>query len=117
VLDLSLFLPAAILAGALLLKRRSWGYVLAPVILVAMVFISFGIVSLTTVVGARGLEGTPAVGVGVAVLALIELIVAGRFLGSLRDTTASSAPEQRRDGPTEKLVERREGHRRVRVGG
>jgi len=36
VLDLALFLPAAVVAGGLLARRRALGYVLAPVVLVAM---------------------------------------------------------------------------------
>ena len=69
-------------------------------ILVAMVFISLGIVSVTAVVAARGLDGTPAVGVGVAGLVLIELVVAARFLGGLRDELRPSfgRPEKGRHG-------------------
>jgi hypothetical protein len=86
VLDLAVFLPTAILAGTLLSKRRPWGYVLTPVILVAMVFISLGIVWLTVVVAARGLDGTPAIGVGIAVVALVELVVVTRFLRAVAPT-------------------------------
>jgi hypothetical protein len=83
VLDLALFLPGAVLAGVLLARRRPWGYVLAPVVLVAVAFLAVGIVSLTAVAAARGLEAAPGLGVGIGVLAIVEVAVAIRFLSAV----------------------------------
>lgn len=87
VLDLSLFLPAAMLAGILLRSRRPWGYVLAPAILVAMVALAIGIVSLMVVLAARDLTVAPGVGVAIAALAAVELVVVLRFLGAVEAGT------------------------------
>jgi hypothetical protein len=83
VLDLAVFLPSTVVAGVFLSKRRVWGYVLAPVMLVAMAFLGLGIVSLMTVTAARGLDTTAAVGVAIAVLAFLESVVVIRFLRSI----------------------------------
>lgn len=88
VLDLALFLPAAILAGVLLLGRRSWGYVLTPVILVAMILLSIGIVSLTMVLAARGEASSVGVGIGIGVLAAVELVVVIRLLRAVDGRSA-----------------------------
>ena len=80
VLDLSLLLPALIIAGRLLAKGRPLGYVLAPALLIATCFLALGIVSLMLVSAARGLEASPVVGVGVAILALLEAVSAWRLM-------------------------------------
>lgn len=84
VLDLAVLLPAAISAGVLLRRRRAWGYVLAPVVLVAMVFLAIGIVTLMLVQAGRDLETTLGVGVAIAILAVAELVVVVRFLGGVK---------------------------------
>lgn len=80
VLDLSLLLPALIIAGHLLAKGRPLGYVLAPALLIATFFLALGIVSLMLVSAARGLEVAPLVAVGVAILALLEAASAWRLM-------------------------------------
>jgi hypothetical protein len=80
VLDLALFLPALVIGGVLLARQRPLGYVLAPVLLVATSFLAIGIVSLMLVSVARDIESAPAVGVAVALLALIEALAAWRLL-------------------------------------
>lgn len=83
VLDMAVFLPALLLAGALLLRRRAMGYVLAPLVLTAACTISLGIIMIQPVYAARG--ETPAWGVGaaVAVLAVVELVTLIRFLRAI----------------------------------
>lgn len=80
VLDLAVFLPSAVAAGVLLSRRRVWGYVLAPVMLVAMAFLGLGIVSLMTVTAARDLDAALAVGGAIGVVALLESVAVIRFL-------------------------------------
>lgn len=83
VLDLAVLLPAAVLAGLLVAKRRALGYLLAPVVLMATVFLAVGIVSLMAVLAARGLESTPTIAAAIAVLAIAELVVVVRFLRAI----------------------------------
>lgn len=85
VLDLSLLLPCLMAAGILLLRDHSWGYVLAPTLLVTTIFLGFGIISLTLVSAFRGLDVVLGVGVGVAVLVALEALALVRFLRSLQD--------------------------------
>jgi hypothetical protein len=80
VLDLALLLPALVVTGAMLLKGRLLGYLLAPVTLVATFFLALGIISLMLVSAARGLESALAVGIGVGVLAIVEAIACMRLL-------------------------------------
>jgi hypothetical protein len=100
VLDLGVFLPAALLAGILVAKRRPWGYVLAPVVLVAMVGLGLGIVSLMAVLAARGLEAAPGVGLAIAVLAIVELLVVARFLRTIDRDTRLQQVLRAAGGPT-----------------
>lgn len=83
VLDLALFLPGAILAGALLVRRRSSGNVVVPTILVAMVLLALGIVSLMAVLSTRREATSLGVGVGIIALAVVELLVVVRFLRAI----------------------------------
>ena len=80
VLDLALLLPALVIAGVLLGRGHPLGYVMAPVLLIATFFLAIGIVSLMVVSAARGIESAPAVGVAVAILAVIEAVTAFRFI-------------------------------------
>lgn len=83
VLDMAVFLPAMLLAGALRLRRRAMGYVLAPLVLTAAFTISLGIITIQPVSAVRG--ETPAWGVGAAVaaLAVVELVTLIRFLRAI----------------------------------
>jgi hypothetical protein len=90
VLDLALFLPAAIVAGVLLLRRQALGYALAPLVLTAMVAISIGIASLTIVAAERGLDWSAPVAVLGVVLAVVEAVVLARFLRALREERSLS---------------------------
>lgn len=89
VLDLSLFLPSAALAGVLLLRRRPWGYVLAPVVLVAMAAISAGIVAVVVVSVARDVGGSLVVAAVIGVVGLVQVLAAGRLLGGLEPGASS----------------------------
>ena len=106
VLDLAVFLPSVLAAGVLLAKRHAWGYVLTPVVLVAMAFLGLGIVSLMIVMAARGLDAAPAVGMVIAALALLESVVVIRFLRSidqnvnLQEVVRRALDEGKVDQPT-----------------
>ena len=106
VLDLAVFLPSVLAAGVLLAKRHAWGYVLTPVVLVAMAFLGLGIVSLMIVMAARGLDAAPAVGMVIATLALLESVVVIRFLraidqnANLQEVVRRALDERKVDQPT-----------------
>jgi hypothetical protein len=100
VLDLALFLPAALTAGILLHRHRRWGYVLAPVVLAAMSGISLGIVSLTVVNMVRDLDAAPAVAVVIGILGAAQAIVCARFLSNLPRSTDASSLLHRREDPS-----------------
>lgn len=85
VLDLALFLPALIIGGRLLRSGQPIGYVLAPALLIATCLLALGIISLMVVSAVRGLESAPVVGVGVAVLALLEALAAFKLLRPRHD--------------------------------
>ncbi|MGH2631600.1 MAG: hypothetical protein ACRDHI_13730, partial [Actinomycetota bacterium] len=89
VLDLAVFLPAAVAAGVLLWRRRAWGYVLAPVVLVAMIALAAGIVTLMVVLAARDLDATLGVGAAIALLAAVELAVLIVFLRAVDPEVAA----------------------------
>ena len=90
VLDLALFLPAAIVAGVLLWRRHVLGLCLAPVMLAAMIAISVGLVALMLVAAHRGLDWSPVVLAGNVVIALVEGVVLTRLLGAIREEGGAS---------------------------
>jgi hypothetical protein len=74
--------------------------------LVAMAFLGLGIVSLMIVMAARGLDAALAVGVVIAVLALLESVVVIRFLraidrnADLQEVGRRAFDERKTDLPT-----------------
>ena len=85
VLDLSLFLPTALLAGVFLRRGHAWGHVLAPMVLVAMAAISAGIVSLMLVHLARGQDASLVVAAVIGLMGVVQLVTSWRFLQGLDD--------------------------------
>ncbi len=83
VLDLSVLLPSLVVTGVLLRRGRSWGWVLAPVQLVALTLIALGIEFAMVVLAARDLAVAAQPVVMVAVIGTVQLIVLWRFLRSL----------------------------------
>lgn len=57
VLDMAVLLPAVLVTGVLLSKRRAWGFVLAPVLLTALILLAVGIVTLMAVLQVRDVSG------------------------------------------------------------
>lgn len=83
VLDMAVFLPAMVLAGVLLVKGRSLGYVLAPTVLGAAILFSLGIVGLQPVLAARGETPVWGLAVGIGIITAVELLALLRFLGAI----------------------------------
>jgi len=97
-MDLALIVPAAVLAGVLLLRRSAWGYLLGSVFV--MKVITMGL-ALTTMVIFMALAGTPdslAIGVPFIVITLVNLVVAGLLLKNViepaRKTATAAAFQQ-----------------------
>jgi hypothetical protein len=69
VLDLSLALPAFVLGGIMLLRRRSLGYFLAPALLTFALLMALALGGMIVLVYLRGLAADPTVAVVFAVVA------------------------------------------------
>lgn len=83
VFDLGLVLPALVLAAVMLLRDRSWGYVLAGMLLVKAATIGLWVVAMIWFSARRGF-GAPAAYTGFFVLlTIIGIVLAGWFLAGL----------------------------------
>jgi hypothetical protein len=90
VLDLSVLLPAALTAGLLLRRGRAWGYVLTPVVLGALVFLSIGIIAAMAVLAVREEGGSLGVAGFLSVLTILEILAWARFLRSVHPDRLAS---------------------------
>ncbi len=77
VLDLSFLLPAMVIAGVMLLRRKKEGFVFAPVLAVTLILISIEVITIIVVMVRRGLTSGmgPAYSFGVAGAVLTVLLV------------------------------------------
>ncbi len=75
VLDLSVFLPAILITGILLLQRKAAGFVMAPVLLSFFVLMDITIGALALIMKQRGLEGSYVLSLVMGALALCSLIL------------------------------------------
>lgn len=91
VLDLSVFLPACMLAGVLLRQRRPWGFCLAPIVLCAQAAIGLGIVTLTIVAAGRGEDASVGVAAGIGTLMVAQILLALRLLQGVPQGTRLDA--------------------------
>jgi hypothetical protein len=91
VLDMAVFLPAMLLAGLFLAKRRGLGYLLAPTVLAAAILFSLGIVGLQPVLAVRGETPASGLAAGIGITAAIEILVLLRFVGAVRPKTDMEA--------------------------
>lgn len=100
VLDMAVLLPAVLVSGALLSKRRAWGFCLAPVLLTGLVLLAVGIVTLMAVLQVRDVSGGSWVIAAVfTVIGLILLAVAFRFSRGLDRATRLGEVLRRSHGP------------------
>jgi hypothetical protein len=84
VLDMAVLLPAVLVTGVLLSKRRAWAFFLAPVLLTALILLALAIVTLMAVLQLRDVSGGSwAIAAVFAVIGLILLAVEFRFSGNL----------------------------------
>ncbi len=79
-LDMAFLLPAAIFSSVLLFRRRALGFLLAPVLLTAMILIAVGIVAAMIVLGSRGEAAPIGVTVAIGAMTVLQLGFLVRFL-------------------------------------
>ncbi len=73
VLDLSLFLPGIFMTGILLVRKKAFGFMLAPVVLSFMILMNMTIAGLTTIMHANGTGTSLSVVLIMSILSLICL--------------------------------------------
>lgn len=100
VLDMGLLLPAVLLAGVLLIKRRSWGYLLVPAVLGGLILLGVGIVAVVAVLAYRDVATDWGVAAGMGVLVTLQLIVLIRFLASVSPDASLAGSVRRAEGVT-----------------
>jgi hypothetical protein len=83
VLDLALVLPAAILTGVLLARRRPWGYVLGAYFLVKFTTLGLAIMSMSVFMVADGQSLSVPLVVVFAVWTVVSALLAWRFLSTV----------------------------------
>jgi hypothetical protein len=84
VIDLSIVLPAHLLAAASLLRRRPLGLVLAPILLGFDVLMALSLAGMMWVMRLRGLQANLAVALAMLVLAVVSGLCLARLLRALR---------------------------------
>ena len=84
VLDLALVLPAAVLTGVLLARRRPWGYVLGAYFLVKFTTLGLAILSMSVFVVADGQSLSVPLVVVFAVWTVVSALLAWWLLCSVR---------------------------------
>jgi hypothetical protein len=82
--DLGIVIPAAIVAGALLVRRRSFGYLLAPVMLVMASAFGLALLAMSASMAVAGVEISLAEVAFFSVLAVGFLVATMHMLSSLR---------------------------------
>ncbi len=84
VLDLAVVLPGIFVTGLLVLKKRSIGFVLAPVVLTFFILMDLTIAILTVMMVTKGFEGSMIVAGVMTMLALASALLLVQYLRSNR---------------------------------
>jgi uncharacterized membrane protein (DUF485 family) len=80
VLDLAIFLPAIFITGISLLRKKTLGNILTPVLLTFFILMDITIAFLVMIMKQKGIEADVSVAVVMAVLALLSAILLTWFL-------------------------------------
>lgn len=75
VLDLSVFLPAVLISGIFLLRRKTIGFIMAPLLLTFFILMNITIAWLVVLMKQRGAGGEYPVAIAMGVLGLFSLIL------------------------------------------
>jgi hypothetical protein len=95
-MDLGLIVPLAILAGVLLLRRSSWGYLLASVAVMKMLTLGTSVSAMAINMALTGVAGTSTELVIFLSLTFVNAVVAWQLLASVRPAAAGTSPAPRR---------------------
>ena len=79
VLDLCFLLPALVIAAVLLLRRREKGFVLAPVLSVVLILISFEVITIVMVLVKKGLASDSSPAVSFAAAGALVTVLLSRY--------------------------------------
>lgn len=75
VIDLSVFLPAVLISGIFLLRRKTIGFIMAPLLLTFFILMNITIAWLVVLMKQRGAGGEYPVAIAMAVLGLFSLVL------------------------------------------
>lgn len=92
VLDLGLIVPLAFLAGALLLRRSAWGYLLASVAVMKMLTMGLAVSAMAVNMALVGTEISIVELIVFPTLTLINVIIAGLLLKSVQEPHHAPLP-------------------------
>jgi hypothetical protein len=84
VIDLSVVLPGIFLTGIFLLKRRSIGYILTPIILTFFILMDISIGTLVIVMKIKGIKSNLILSAIMGMLALVSLLLLIWYFKSIR---------------------------------
>ncbi len=75
-MDLALVVPAAIVAGVLLLRRSAWGYLLGAVLVMKLITMGLALTSMVVFMTLAGVPDSMVISVPFIVITLVNLVVA-----------------------------------------
>jgi hypothetical protein len=86
-MDLALIVPLAVISGILLLRKSSWGYLLASVALIKGATLGLGVSAMGMNMSLRGVGDSPAIVVPFLVLTILTLVASVVLLRNIGPTT------------------------------
>lgn len=89
-MDLGLLVPAALLAGVLLLRRSAWGYLLASVFVLKSVTLGLGVSAMVINMARAGVPDSLAIAVPFLVLTVLNLAATLVLLKNVKEETAGA---------------------------
>jgi hypothetical protein len=90
--DLAVVLPLYFLTAVWLWQRRSWGFVLAPLLLILADVMLLAILAMGAFLAQAGIAGALDMAPVFAVLALVSLALTGLYFANIKSTSGAEAP-------------------------
>ena len=84
VLDIAICLPALIITGIALMKKKNMGFLLAPTMMIFCIFMAIAIAAMVLVIKAKGLEANLGLTIVFGLITLISSIFLFLFLRKLK---------------------------------
>lgn len=95
-LDLAVLIPAAIIAGLLLLKGRAWGYVLMSILIVKISLMGTAIMSMIYFMAQNGVEIVLGQALFFVIVTVGGIIIAGLFYNKVESTVKEASISQKK---------------------